>query len=120
MGQKLAGIVDLKINGESQKVMGTVDWSMGGKERTPMEGNEHHGFTSKKVASEITLKIVLATGTKLNDLTDTEGATVLIVTDIGITLVQPNAYSKPPVAGSVGGGDNEVTVVFGGDEIEEL
>lgn len=120
MGQKLAGIVDLKINGESQKVMGTVDWSMGGKERTPMEGNEHHGFTSKIVASELTLKIVMAVGTSLNTLTELEGATLVIATDIGITLVLPNAYSKTPVAASVGSGDNEVTVVFGGDKIEEL
>lgn len=98
--------------------MGQVGFKLGGKVRTMIDGNEVHGFTEKIEAGEITLKIAVDAATDLVGLQDISGSTLTIETDVGTTLVMANAVTKDSIDVSVGSGESEATIVFGGDPIE--
>lgn len=115
---KLAGIVGISIDGAPQKVMGQVGFKLGGKVRTMIDGNAVHGFTEKIEAGEITLKIVVDAATDLVGLQAISGSTLTIETDVGTTLVMANSVVKDSIDVSIGSGENEATIIFGGDPIE--
>lgn len=117
---ELAGIIALKVNGNVQRVKGSVKINMGGVERTMIEGNLVHGATSKIVHGEMSFSLVLHSDTDLTSLQAAEGATILVELDNGRSFVMTGASTLAPNEAEAGAGENEGTIVLGGQPVQEL
>lgn len=116
----LAGIVTVSVDGGPQRVKATAKFNFGGPERTAQDGNRFYGFTSAIRAGRIEIAVLLHTDTDIAALQALEGATIVIEMDNNKAYVMTGASTMEPIEGDVGAGENEVTIVFGGNPIREL
>jgi hypothetical protein len=116
----LAGIVTVSVDGDPLRVKATCKFNFGGKERTPQDGNRFYGFTDAVRAGRVEVGVLLHADTDIATLQSLEAATVTLEFDNGKAYVMTEASTMDPIEGDVGAGENEVTIVLGGNPIRPL
>lgn len=92
--------------------------NVSGVERTPVVGNEVHGYTEKAVPPTLECTISLTKDTSIKALSDTVNATITFEGDNGKTFVLHEAFLENPI--DIASGSGEVTLKFVGNRCEEM
>lgn len=116
---QLIGRAFIKVDGDllRSKIGAKID--LGGVVRTPVVGNDVHGFAETIKESMIECEIVLAKGDSLETLRNTAGAVVTFEADTGQTYIVRDAFlTEPPIITEGEGGD--IPIKLAGKPAEEV